>query len=94
VRSEKKNPGATSHWSPAFAGSIDAGIVVAEIPARLQSCEIRKTVFSGHTRSCLFRVRSGRKLKITQPPIIIVVGKAFFDINQSNRRTDLQGYAA
>ena len=46
MRSEKKNPGATSHWSRAFAGSIDAGIVVAEIPARRQSCEIRKTVFS------------------------------------------------
>jgi hypothetical protein len=27
-----------------------------------------------------FRVRSGRKLKITQPPIITVIGKAFFDI--------------
>ena len=43
--------------------------------------------------------RSGRKLKITEPRIITVTGKAFFDINhapadQSNRRTDLQGYAA
>jgi len=38
-------------------------------------------------------------LTITEPPIITVTGKAFFDINhapadQSNRRTDLQGYAA
>jgi len=38
-------------------------------------------------------------LKITEPRIITVTGKAFFDINhapadQSNRRTDLPGYAA
>jgi hypothetical protein len=38
-------------------------------------------------------------LKITEPRIIAATGKAFFDINhapadQSNRRTDLQGYAA
>jgi hypothetical protein len=57
-------------------------------------------LFSVWTHATLpFRVRSGRKLKITQPPIITVVGKAFFDVNhapadQSNRRTDLQGYAA
>ena len=46
-----------------------------------------------------FRVRSGRKLKIAQPPIITVIGKAFFDIghapgDHANRRTDLAGYAA
>jgi hypothetical protein len=34
-----------------------------------------------------------------QPPIIKVIGKAFFDIghapaDHSNQRTDLQGYAA
>jgi hypothetical protein len=46
-----------------------------------------------------FRVRCGRKLKVAQPPIITVIGKAFFDIghapaDHSNQRTDLQGYAA
>jgi hypothetical protein len=76
------------------------GIVVAEIPAKPQWCEVRTIAFSWtHAAKFPFRVRSGRKLKITQPPIIRVVGKAFFDINharadQSNRRTDLQGYAA
>jgi hypothetical protein len=45
------------------------------------------------------RIRSGRKLKIAQPPIITVIGNAFFDIghasaDHSNQRTDLQGYAA
>jgi hypothetical protein len=38
-------------------------------------------------------------LKLTQPLIITVIGKAFFDVapapaDQSNQRTDLQGYAA
>jgi len=77
------------------------GMVVDEIPAKPQKewCELRKIVFSWTGTEFPFRVRSGRKLKITQPPIITVVGKAFFDINhapadQSNWRTDLQGYAA
>jgi hypothetical protein len=75
------------------------GIVVAEIPAKPQWCELRKIVFGWTRLQFPFRVRSGRKLRITQPPIITVTGKAFFDIghapaDQSNRRTDLQGYAA
>ena len=58
-----------------------------------------QTFFSWTHPKFPFRVRSGRKLKITEPRIITVTGKAFFDINnapadQSNRRTDLQGYAA
>jgi hypothetical protein len=74
---------------------------VAEIPAKPQKkwCELREIVFSWTHTKFPFRVLSGRKLKIAQPPTITVVGKAFFDINhapadQSNRRTDLQGYAA
>ena len=52
-------------------------------------------------RSCLvgpkvefpFRVRSGRELKMFQPPIITVIGKTFFDVghapaDHANRRTD------
>jgi hypothetical protein len=77
------------------------GIVVAEIPAKPHKkwCELRKIVFSWTHAKFPFRVRSGRKLKITEPRIVTVTGKAFFDINhapadQSNRRTDLQGYAA
>jgi hypothetical protein len=77
------------------------GIVVAEIPAKPQKewCELRKIVFSWTFTEFPFRVRSGRKLKLTAPRTITVIGKAFFDINhapadQSNRRTDLQGYAA
>jgi hypothetical protein len=73
--------------------------VVCEVPAKPQWCEIRNTVFSWTQSQFPFRVRSGRKLKIAQPLIIRVIGKAFFDIghapaDQSNRRRDLQGYAA
>jgi hypothetical protein len=75
------------------------GIVVAEIPAKPQWCELRQIVFGWTQVQFPFRVRSGRKLKVAQPPIITVIGKAFFDIghapaDHSNRRTDLQGYAA
>jgi hypothetical protein len=75
------------------------GIVVWEIPAKPQWCELRKIVFGWTQVQFLFRVRSGRKLKLSQPPIVTVIGKAFFDIGHApadhgNRRTDLQGYAA
>jgi hypothetical protein len=40
-----------------------------------------------------------QKIKAHSTPVITVIGKAFFDIghapaDHSNRRTDLQGYAA
>jgi hypothetical protein len=75
------------------------GVVVIEIPAKPQWCELRKIVFGWTQVEFPFRVRSGRKLKFPQPLIITVVGKAFFDVghapaDHSNRRTDLQGYAA
>jgi hypothetical protein len=75
------------------------GIIVAEIPAKAQWCELRKIVFGWTEVQFPFRVRSGRKLKLSQPVVVTVIGKAFFDIghapaDHSNRRTDLQGYAA
>jgi hypothetical protein len=75
------------------------GVVVVEIPAKPQWCELRKIVFDWTQVQFPLRVRSGRKLKISQPLTITVIGKAFFDIghapaDHSNRRTDLQGYAA
>jgi hypothetical protein len=75
------------------------GVVVAEIPAKPQWYELRKIVFAWTEVQFPFRVRSGRKLKIGESPIITVIGKAFSDIGHApadhgNRRTDLQGYAA
>ena len=87
------------HIALADASGDKPGVVVAEIPTKPQWCELRKIVFSWTQVQFPFHVRSGRKLNITQPPIITVIGKAFFDIghapaDHSNRRTDLQGYAA
>jgi hypothetical protein len=75
------------------------GAVVVEIPAKPQWCELRKIVFGWTQVEFPFRVRPGRKLRLGQPSIITVIGKAFFDIghapaDHSNRRSDLQGYAA
>ena len=87
------------HIAFADASGDKSGIVVAEIPAKTQWCELRKIVFAWTQVQFPFRVRSGRKLKLSQPVIITVIGKALFDIghapaDHSNRRTDLQGYAA
>jgi hypothetical protein len=76
------------------------GIVVVEVPAKPQWCEIRNTVFSWTQAKFPFHTSSAKKVNVTDPPIITVVGKAFFDIGHSlkdqskNRRSHLPGYAA
>ena len=75
------------------------GFVVAEIRAKPQWCELRQIVFGWTQVQFPFRVRSGRKLKLTHPVIITVIGKVFFEIghapaDHSSHGTDLQGYAA
>ena len=76
------------------------GIVVVEIPEKPQWCSIRETVFSWTRTKFPFHTSSARKLNVANPPIITVVGRAFFDIGHSlkdqskNRRKNLPGYAA
>jgi hypothetical protein len=87
------------HIALADASGDKPGTVVAEIPAKPQWCELRKIVFGWTQVQFPFRVRSGRKLKVNQPLIVTVIGKAFFDIGHApadheNRRTDLPGCAA
>src|SRR5205809_5707576 len=56
------------------------GIVVCEVPAKPQWCEIRSIVF-GWTRTRFpLHIRSTRKLTFNEAPIVTVVGKAFWDI--------------
>ena len=74
------------------------GIVVCELPAKPQWCQIRNTVFSWTRTRFPFHTSSARKLTLDQTPVITVVGKAFWDIghapkDQSNRRKYLPGYA-
>jgi len=95
-------------WNQKIAGAITFGtdgdlhielrdatgdkpeIVIVEVAADPQSCEIRNT----------FHTSSAKKLNVTDPPIITVIGKTFFDIGHSlkdqskNRRKNLPGYAA
>ena len=76
------------------------GIVVCEVPAKPQWCSIRETVFSWTNTRFPFHTSSAKKLNITDPPIITVIGKVFFDVGHSlknqasNRRKNLLGYAA
>jgi hypothetical protein len=46
------------------------GIVVVEIPAKPEWCELRKIVFGWTEVQFPFRVRSGRKLKLSQPVVV------------------------
>jgi hypothetical protein len=74
------------HIALADASGDKPGIVVAEIPAQAEWCDLRKIVFGWTEVQFPFRVRSGRKLKIAQPPVITVIGKAFFDYRPRSRR--------
>jgi len=76
------------------------GIVVVEVPSKPQWCTIRTTVFSWTHTKFPFHTSSGKKLTLNQTPVIIVTGKAFFDVGhslkdqKSNRRSHFPGYAA
>jgi hypothetical protein len=75
------------------------GTVVCEVPVKPQWCDIRETVFGWTHTSFPFQTRSTKKLKVANPPIITVIGKAFWDTvhapkDQSNRRKYMPGYAA
>jgi hypothetical protein len=72
----------------------EPGIVVVEVPAKPQWCEIRQTVF-GWTRTRFpLHIQSTRKLTLNTAPVVTVIGKAFWDIGHaprdgSNRRKRL-----
>jgi hypothetical protein len=76
------------------------GIVVCEVPAKPQWCEIRNTVFSWTRTRFPFHTSSAKKLTLDQTPVVTVTGKAYFDVGHSlkdqraNRRSHLPGYAA
>ena len=55
-------------------------VVVVEMPAQPQWCEIRTTVFSWTPTRFPFHTGSGKKLTFGKSPIIIVVGKAMWDV--------------
>jgi len=80
------------------ANGDGVGTVSAEIPVGPKWCEIRQTVFSWTTQKFPFNVKTAHTLKIREPHIITVTGKAFYDIghapaDHSNRRSTPKEYA-
>ena len=74
------------------------GTVVCEVPLKPHWCEIRTTVFNWTPTRFPFQTSSAKRLKIANPPVVTIVGKAFWDIghapkDQSNRRKRLPQYA-
>ena len=74
------------------------GTVVCKVPLKPQWCDIRETVFSWTPTRFPFQTSSAKRLKIANPPVVTIVGKAFWDIghapkDQSNRRKNLPRYA-
>jgi len=59
------------------------GVVVCEVPAKPQWCEIRKTVFSWTPTRFPFHTGAAKKLTFDQSPIITVIGKAFWDVGHA-----------
>jgi hypothetical protein len=59
------------------------GVVVCEVPAKPQWCEIRTTVFSWTPTRFPFHTGTAKKLTFGQSPIITVIGKAFWDVGHA-----------
>jgi hypothetical protein len=57
----------------------NVGTVSAEIPVGPKWCEIRETVFGWTTQKFPFSVKTAHDLKIREPRVITVTGKAFYD---------------
>src|SRR5881275_3783745 len=76
----------------------NTGTVSAEIPVGPRWCEIRQTVFGWTTQKFPFTVKTAHTLKISEPHLITVTGKAFYDFahapaDHSNRRRSPKDYA-
>ena len=74
------------------------GTVSAEIPVGPKWCEIRRTAFAWTAQKFPFGVKTAHRLKISEPHIITVTGKAFYNIarapaDHSNRRRTPKDYA-
>jgi hypothetical protein len=72
--------------------------VSAEIPVGPKWCEIRQIVFGWTTQKFPFAVKTAHALKTSEPHVITVTGKAFYDIghapaDHSNRRSTPKDYA-
>jgi hypothetical protein len=76
----------------------NVGTVSAEVPVGSRWCEIRQAVFGWTTQKFPFSVKTAHALKIREPHVVTVMGKAYYDIghapaDHSNRRSTPKGYA-
>jgi hypothetical protein len=71
------------HIALSDATGDKSGIVVVEVPAKPQWCEICNTVFSWTRTRFPFHTSSAKKLTLNQTPVVTVTGKAFFDVGHS-----------
>src|SRR5438034_5610295 len=86
------------HIALVDAAGNNVGKVSAEIPVGPKWCEIRQTVFGWTTQKFPFTVKTAHTLKLREPHVITVTGKAFYDIahapaDHSNRRATPKDYA-
>jgi hypothetical protein len=86
------------HIALVDANGNNIGTVSAEIPVGPKWCEIRQTVFGWTAQTFPFGVKTAHALKIREPHVITVTGKAFYDIahapaDHSNRRRTPKDYA-
>src|SRR5205823_5092006 len=63
----------------------NVGTVSAESPIGPKWCEIRQTIFNWTTQKFPFGVKTAHALKIREPHVITVTGKAFYDIGDGLR---------
>jgi hypothetical protein len=94
----KVEPDGDIHIALEDATGNAVGTVSSEIPVGPKWCEIRQTVFDWATQKFPFGVKTAHALKIRQPHVITVTGKAFYDIahapaDHSNRRRTPKDYA-
>jgi hypothetical protein len=59
------------------------GVVVCEIPAQPEWCEIRTTVFSWTPTRFPFHTGTAKKLTFGKSPIITVIGKAMWEVGHA-----------
>ena len=86
------------HITLSDATGDNLGTVVCEVPLKPQWCNIRETVFGWTPMRFPFQTSSVKRLKIANPPVVTVIGKAFWDTadapkDGNNRRKYMPGYA-
>jgi hypothetical protein len=86
------------HLALQDADGKNTGTVSAEILVGPKCCEIRQIVFGWTKQRFPFAVKTAHTLKINEPHIVTVIGKAFYDFahapaDHSNRRRTPKDYA-